>query len=287
MVLLMGVLIGMHVFTLEGATDAWNALPKVEATGTSLPAPVLKAVSLEFDGVVSDYLFLKALVFMGSKIPRAGQRFSLTPDEWAWFDNLLTVSVSLDPYFVDPYFVGNAYLTWDAGMVKEANALLEIGAQYRTWDWTIPFFIGFNYFYFLQENDKAAEYLMQASRTPGASPILASLASKLAFKAKRTESSIQFLEEMIKKTDDESLKKLFETRVQAFRAILALENAADAYQQKFRKRPLKLNDLVDKKIIAEIPNDPYGGKFYLDAEGTVKSTTDHMLMPYQRANRQQ
>jgi hypothetical protein len=281
----MGILIGTHVFTLERATDAWNALPKVETTGTSLPAPVLKAVSLEFDGVVSDYLFLKALVFMGSKIPRAGQRFSLTPDEWAWFDNLLTVSVSLDPYFVDPYYIGNAYLTWDAGMVKEANALLEKGAQYRTWDWTIPFFIGFNYFYFLQENDKAGEYLMQASRTPGASPILASLASKLAFKAKRTESSIEFLEEMIKKTDDESLRKLFETRVQAFQAILALEKAVETYRGKFGKTPDHLDELIKKGIIAEIPKDPYGGKFFLAEEGAVKSTTIHMLMPHEPQHR--
>jgi hypothetical protein len=65
---------------------------------------------------------------------------------------------------------------------------------------------------------------------PGASPALASLASKLAFKANKTETLSPFSKEMIRRTDDESLKELFEKRG-SLQAILALEKAVDAYQQ--------------------------------------------------------
>ncbi len=41
-----------------------------------------------------------------------------------------------------------------------------------------------------------------------------SLASRLAYKDKKTENAILFLEALAKKTEDERLKKEYETRIQ-------------------------------------------------------------------------
>jgi hypothetical protein len=165
-------------------------------------------------------------------------------------------------------------------MIKETNALLEKGARYRDWDPLIPFFIGFNYFYFLQENDIASTYLMEASRRPGASPIFASLATKLAYKSQRTENAIVFLEEILKKMNDETLKKEYETRLEALNDVLSLENAVNTYKKKFGRIPGCLDDLIKKGIIQEIPKDPYQGEFYIDPQGTVKTTSEYLLLPY-------
>lgn len=273
----------VHFLSVNKLTEQHDILRKTgyQEQLFTLPSPILRIIALDYKGIVSDFLFMKGMTYIGSFASEEG-RFQLNEEQWRGFYNILDVATDMDPYFQDPYYLANAFLTWDAGMVREANVLLEKGSKYRTWDWTMPFFIGFNYFYFLQDYDKAAEFLMIASRRPGASPTMASLASKLAFKAKRTENSIAFLEEMIKKTDDKSMIKLFKTRVEAFKAILALEKAVDEYRQKFKRSPANLDELIKKKIIFEIPKDPYGGKFFVDSQGAIKTTSESLLLPYHR-----
>ncbi len=271
-----------HILALDKAAKEFAALPKGEQETYQLPGPLMKITSLEFDGIASDFLFLKALVFIGKTIEQDNLE-KLDSDAWGGFASQVRAVTYLDPYFVDPYYLGNAYLPWYAGMVNETDALLDRGSRYRTWDWEMPFLAGFNCFYFLQDNDKAAQYLMEASRRPGATPVIASLASKLAFKAKRIETSILFLEEMRKKTDDETAKSLFKKRIEAFKAIFSLEKAVKKYRKKFGKVPARLDELVKEGVLREFPRDPYGGTFYLDASGWVHSTTEQQFMPHVRS----
>ena len=218
---LLAALFSLHVILLGRAGLEMKTLPSGAGQGFVLPSPVLKITSLEFKGLVSDFLFLKALVFEGGTYERKEPR--MKPEEWGWLDKVLTASTDLDPYFFDPYFFANAYMTWDGGMIRETNALLEKGIQYRDWDWMLPFFAGFNSFFFLHDNVKAAEYLMTAPRRPGPSEQLASLAARMAYKEKKTENAILFLEAMAKKTEDEHLKKEYETRIRALRGRLLLK----------------------------------------------------------------
>ena len=62
---------------------------------------------------------------------------------------LAEIPVDDELIIVDPYFYANAFLPWDAHMTEETNRLLEKGSRYRDWDWMLPFFIGFNDFFFL------------------------------------------------------------------------------------------------------------------------------------------
>lgn len=272
-IILILLLFPVHVSIISKVTEAKKLLPKGEDTSYVLPSPILKIMALEFDGLASDYTFLKALVFFGSTLERE-ERPRLKNWEWRWMYNILKASTDLDPYFLDPYYVAEAQLTWEGNMVRETNTLLEKGSRYRDWDWMLPFYLGFNSFYFLHEDAKASEYLMEASKRPGAIPMLASLATRLAYKGKKTENAIIFLQEMIKRTEDESIRKQYETRLNALKVILFLERAAAVYQKRFKKQPETVDDLIAKNIIKEIPKDPYGGKFYIDKDGSIKTTSE-------------
>jgi hypothetical protein len=275
------ILASLHVITLGKSTVTRKQLPRGEESGIVLPSPLLRIIALEFKGLVSDYLFLDAIGYYGGTMNRS-ERPRVKEWEWQWFDKTLSATTDLDPYFLDPYLFGNAIFTWEAGMIRETNILLEKGSRYRTWDWMLPFFAGFNYFYFLQENEKAAELLMEASRRPDANPMLVSIASKLVFKEKKTETSIQFLEEMLQRTDDESTKQRFTKRIEALRGILLLEKAVANYEQRYHIKPRSFDMLISKGIIQSVPQDPYGGKFYLDPSGSVKSTTEYELIPHRK-----
>jgi hypothetical protein len=292
-IVLLLVLITLQVFVLGRATEENKKLPMSQDDGYVISSPILKIAALEFDGLASDFMFLKALVFVGSTferqkmpnntgIPLINQETQWIKEwEWRWLYNVLDSSAGLDPYFLDPYYFANANLTWGGGLIQETNLLLEKGNRYRNWDWLLPFYIGFNNFYFLHNNDIASEYLMEASRRPNGSPSLASLAARLAYKDKRTEYSILFLEEILKNTTDEVIKNRYKTRLQSLNDILYLEKAVIAFKQKFRHNPDHLDALIQKHIIEKFPVDPYRGKYYIDSQGKVRTTSESMLVPYQ------
>jgi hypothetical protein len=271
----------LHVFLLQRAVTESKMLPAAPESGIVIPTPVLAITSLEFKGFVSDLLFIKALIFQGSTYERKEEP-RMKPEEWQWLNRVLIASTDLDPYFSDPYFLANAHMTWEAGMVRETNELLEKGTQYRDWDWVLPFFSGFNNFFFLHDDAKAAELLMTASQRPGPSEQLLSLAARLAFKGKKTENAILFLEAIAKKTDDERQKKDYETRIRALRTRLFLERSVTAYKARFGRPPVSLQKLVETGVVKEIPQDPYGGKFFIDPVGEITGTSDYQLIPYQR-----
>jgi len=278
---LLAVLVTMHVFLLGKAGIERKTLPSDVGGGFVVPSPVLKITSLEFKGIVSDLLFIEAMAFKGSTYERKEQP-RMNPEEWQWFDKILNVSTDLDPFFLDPYVFANANMTWEGGMIRETNTLLEKGTQYRDWDWMLPFFAGFNSFFFLHDNTKAAEYLMTASRRPGPSEQLASFAARLAYKDKKTENAILFLEAIEKKTEDERLKKEYETRIHALQARLILERSVSTYKEKFNRTPVSLQRMIENGILKEIPRDPYGGKFSIGPDGEITCTSDYLLMPKQR-----
>lgn len=270
---LLVILSAFHVLALAKAAEQKKSLPRNEGSSYVIPSPILKITALEFDDIASDFMFLQALVFEGSTFERK-ERPRVKEWEYKWMYNTLNASTDLDPYFFDPYYMGTTVLTWEGNLIMETNAMLDKGIRHREWDTALPFYAGFNSFYFLQDNDKASEYLMEASKRPGASPLYVTLAVRLANKAKKTENAIIFLQEMLKNTEDEALKKSYEKRLDTLKKMLFLERAAALYEERFKTKPEKLEDLLAKNIIREIPPDPYNGKFYIDKDGSIKTTSE-------------
>lgn len=239
--------------------------------GEVLPAAVLRLTSLEFDGVAADLMQLRAMVAFGEMLE---QKNPPTSGEWHWLQGTLRNAVELDRYFYDPYIFGNAILTWDAKMVKEANALLSRGVQARTWDYTLPFFLGFNHFYFLKDDARAADYLMESARRPGAPPLVAALATRLQYRRSRAETAAAFLQEILRQTEDPATRKDFEMRLVTLQQIVLLERLVAVYVANSGKQPKSLQELQQAGLIDHLPPDPYGGNYYLDADGSIKTTSD-------------
>jgi len=271
--LLLLVIVPAYSAILSNLSIMNRNLHKGDVVNAVLPSSILKITSLEYHGIAADLQYLKALIFFGSTITGEGKR-SVKEWEYTWISNTLKVSTDLDPYFLDPYFLANSILAWDANRASEANVLLEKGTRYRDWDYWLPFYLGFNHYYFLNDTSKASEFLMIASKRPGADPFFGYFAARLAYKGNKTENAVIFLEGVLKSTKDHSLRKDYEIRLEALRKILFLEKAVAQYKEMKGKHPDSLNSLVENRIIEKIPEDPYGGKFYIDAEGTVKTSSD-------------
>ncbi|MEZ4600213.1 MAG: hypothetical protein R2940_10550 [Syntrophotaleaceae bacterium] len=266
-------LVSAHVVLLNEAGRARRDLPVPGDHGLVVPGPLLRLIAGEFRGIAADFLFLQGLVAYGRTLE---QDLGKEEKHQAWHRvyRLMDASTDLDPYFFDPYYFANAALSRNPAMVPKINAMLEKGLHRRDWDWMLPFFLGFNHFYYLEDNAKAAEFLMIGARRPGAMPLLATLAARLTYQENRTENAIVFLRGILSRTEDEQTRELYRTRLEALEKIYYLERASAVYRQRFGRAPKDVRDLLVAEIIPSIPEDPYGGSFYLAPDGSVQSTSD-------------
>ena len=148
---------------------------------------------------------------------------------------------------------------------------------HRTWDPWLAFYLGFNNAYFLKDYPKAAVYMQQAAEISGNS-LFTKLASRYFYESRQTELGLVFLNAMIQKARDPAVRRTYEIRRQALLAVDVIEKALRAYRSKHQVAAKSLENLVSGGFLVKIPADPYGGKFYLDQTGRVRSTS-HFANP--------
>lgn len=232
--------------------------------------PVMKVLSVDHRHFVSEWLFLRVLTYYGGQVEQhqAGKSPSIQfRDMYAYLD----AASNLDPCNADVYYFAQAIFPWSLGRVAETNALLVRGLPCRTWDSLLPFFLGFNAHYFLKNYDSAAKYYQQAADMTG--DVLAiNLTARSLYEANETRVALSFLRIMLKKTDNTTVRLQLQMRIDALQAIDILETAASSFRETRDRQPLSIQELVSAGLLGEIPRDPYGGTFYLDA-GKVRTTS--------------
>jgi hypothetical protein len=167
------------------------------------------------------------------------------------------------------------------GRAKEVNNMLDYGMRYRTWDYQLPFYAGFNAAYFLKDYAGAAEYMKKAAQLSG-DPLFTNLAGRFFYESGREDLGIIFIKSMEKGTRDMKVKKLFQMRIQALEAVHVIRTAVKSFTSRYGRLPLTVDELVQKGLLASVPVDPYGGKFFITSDGSVESTSKLALGPRAR-----
>jgi tetratricopeptide (TPR) repeat protein len=222
---------------------------------------------------------MKVLIYYGGIVGGAmdGRVISEPPD-LRGMSQILHGAVQLDPYNMDVYYFAQGFLTWDAKQYKIANELLEYGMKYRTWDWSLPSFVGFNYAYFLKDYTKAAEFYKRAGELSG-NQLFNSLAGRYMHEAGQTELALAYLTSREQKELNPILKRSYQIRIQAFSEVRRIENARDCYRQQYGALPPSVESLVQTGLLKPSPVDPYNGRFYIEADGKISSTSKFAFLP--------
>jgi hypothetical protein len=235
-----------------------------------VPSKVTGLVSLEFKGIVSDFLFLKLSTLLGDKIIKK-EKFKQNQADFIY--QAADIITDLDPWFWDAYLMADMVLAWDFKEIDLANKLLLKAKKYRTWDFKVPYYLGFNYFYFLQDNENGSKYLMEASKLPGSPEYLPALATRLSVYQNNYGPAIVFLMDLLKSTHASSSVIPLQKRLETLIILENLEKQVDKYEKLNKSLPTDLFDLVKKGFIDRIPDDPYGGKFILLPNKRVFTTS--------------
>lgn len=265
------VLLLSYLAIISSFTDYMKNKPFVEKIGYTPEPGVLKLLSADHSRFMASSLLMKVISYFGSLVEEAPNKVSLPP-EYPAMQQMIESAVQLDPYNMDAYYFAQAVMVWDARQVRATNRLLEYGMQYRTWDFYLPYFAGFNYAYFLKDYAKAAECYKRVAELTGDNLII-NLTGRYMYESGRTDLAISYLSLMAKSSSNEAVKKSLQTRLLAFQGVRTIERAADHFSGKFHRHPRSLEELVQKEYLKEFPVDPYGGKFYIDSRGKVRSTS--------------
>ena len=231
---------------------------------------------------MADTGFINTLSFIGYTLEKNNRKIP-KEDGYRIYTSLDAVTL-YNPRYFDPYYVANAFLTWDVGLYKEAISILERGMEYVE-DWRIPFYIGFIYFYFLDDNIKGAEYLRKASKykSAGEYNLLPLLASRLYYEEGKTELAILVLKEQLKVMRDEKMKEAIKARLKTLENALRIRMAIKEFRRKHGRNPRSIEELVKEGLIPANLRDSAGGRFYLTEEGKIRS--EKVLYPVKRGKR--
>lgn len=264
------ILISVYALYLPVFHNILKERSAIQKLGYTPTGRFYRSVVGEYRWFMGDYLSFKSVIYYGGKVKDivAG---NLREVEYYNLYRTVEASVLLNPYNEDIYYFAQGVFTWDIGRIQEVNALLEYGLKYRTWDYQMPFFLGFNYAYFLKDYKKAAVYYQKASEI-SKSPLFTNLAARYLYEGGETALAIGYLRAMIQTTRQEEVKKQYIVRLKALEAVNIIEQAVKRYISEYNTKPT-IEALVKSGILKEIPKDPYGGRFYIDENGKVRTTS--------------
>ena len=229
----------------------------------------LKPALLGYHHLGADVLWLRLLQVLGEK--------RNTSDQYEWIYHALDVITTLDPQYDYVYYVGGVVLTNLANRVDLSNRLLEKGFKENPTVWNLPFLLGYNYYFIVGDAAKAANYIAAAARLSGGPAYLPGLASRMYAEANNPDTALQFLEALWRQRQDEGVREVITKRAKEViieRDIRSLESAVQQYHGKQGVYPSTLQELVARKHLSQLPEEPFGGSYELDPQtGKVTSST--------------
>lgn len=265
------LLLVLYISLIVPFTSYLRQKPYVEKLGYVPKVQVLKCLAADQKEFVAAAMVMKVLMYYGSLVEKNANKIEV-PVDYPAMSRIIHAAVQLDPYNMDAYYFAQATLVWDAKQIMLANNLLEYGMHYRTWDYMLPFFCGFNYAYFLKDYKKAAKYYKIAGDLSG-SELYINLAGRYFYESGQTDMAIAYLSVMEKSAFNDSIRKTFQIRLQAIREAKHIELARDRFIKENGRLPTSVDELLQRKYLEKPPVDPYGGRYYLEPDGKVRSTS--------------
>jgi len=264
------LLLPFYAYLHMGSWTQRAELRQAPTTSFLVPSQFSRVLACGYKGLLADFQFLRVLTFYGD---RSANQQPLSTQDWDYFRDSIDVLTDLDPYFYDPYVLTEGLLTWDAGRFEDANTLLAKGARYRRNDWRLPYFIGFNNFFFLKDYAAGAEHIMAASRLPDSPSYLPTLAARLAYYGGKSQTAVLFLKQMLAENSDERLAKRLQLRLSALERAALIEAALQRFRHEKQRDVENVKELVTAGYVQQLPEDPYGGQWRILPNGRVFSTS--------------
>jgi tetratricopeptide (TPR) repeat protein len=232
-------------------------------------AKYLRPMSLGYENVLADILWFRAISYFGKHYRQ--------DRTYPWLAHMCDLVTDLDPKARHVYQFAGVILPWEANQAEAGIRMLEKGVRVFPESWILRYHLGFNYYFFENDYDKAIENLKIAAQLPGVHPTVAELVAVLAQHRYGPETTLKFLSELEGGIYSDEVRDVVRQQMKEARLAVRLEHIGDAVER-YRKRtgriPASAETLVEAGLLTEVPEDPFGGSWKIDPEtGKVRSST--------------
>jgi len=210
-----------------------------------------RLAALSFEAAVTDYYWLLAVQLVGGAM--GGHDL---PSRQV--GRLIDVVTTVDPWVDHPYRFAALWLTDNEENVRTANRLLVRGIAHHPMDWRNRYHLGFNHFFYLGENERAADVLEGAIPLAGSPAYLGPLVARMRLNQLGLEIAAAFLAELARTTEDEYKRAEYGKsldEIQVERSARLLDRARDEYIQRHGRDIERLEDLLagPEPVLANLP----------------------------------
>lgn len=232
----------------------------VERPPLYLPeANTVRLVTLGFNNFFSDILWFNTVNYFGKQY--------LGSKDYRWLNEMCGLVTSLNPNALHVYEFCGTLLSWIGKEPEQSNALLSKAIEHHPTQWRYHYLRGFNYWYFLEQPEKARDDFEAAAKLPDAPPFLGSLASRLMVRTENPSTAVAFLNDLINNSTNQAARDALTEKLK--RAILSrdiwsLEQAVEKFKSSKGRNPINLAELVVENYVATLPTEPFGGSYSLD-----------------------
>lgn len=245
--------------------------------GANLELRQQKRVSASAEIQVALPLFIQVFMAGGDRFLAANlgviralitETAKMHPDEFKILGKVQVDASWLNPAHEDNYYIAAATLPWN-GQLDAAQTVLSRASLARPFDYQPAFYYAFNLFHFNGDVTGASQWLRAAAaKLPDDERlVMENFAARWLDKADDLGLAITVVEAMAKQAKRKDFRNYLLQRAQRLRDLLALRQAASAFQQK-NGRPLEsIEQLVGAGLMTEQPVDPFGAGYALDSDG--------------------
>ena len=235
--------------------------------------PLAAKLALEFRSLAADVYWMRAVVYYGGKrlISARQEGGAALTANFDLLYPLLDLATALDPHFKVAYRFGAIFLTEafpsGPGRPDLAIALLERAIRNDTATWEYMEDIGFVYYWWLRDFDKASEWFKRASEQPGAPSWMAPLAATTLAEGGDRESSRFLWTQLHQNTEVEWVRTNATLRLRQLDAmdiIDELNRRVERFIAREQRPPRDWREFAEAERLRGIPVDPSGMPYLLD-----------------------
>ena len=270
------------VYFVQSAIDRGARLYHSGQEALFLPSGrVIKKLSLGYHGLLADIYWMRAVQYYGGKRMKNEPGFRL-------LEPLIDIATRLDPQLVHAYRFGSIFLSErepiGADQPERAIALLKKGIEHNPDEWQLYRDVGFIYYWFLNDYEKAAESFLEGSKNPKSAVWMKTFAAQLLAQGGSREAARFLWQEVYQTSENQRMKENAREHLQKLTAeedIETLQILIKKIESKTGRKIGSIEELVVLGFLKAPPVDPKGFRYILDPQlGQVGLSPDSAIRRY-------
>ena len=182
-----------------------------------LNGPVMKRLTLAFNGVAADWYWMRSLQYVGRKIVKYEDSHEgnldlhdLSSLDLSLLPSLLRMATTLDPQFLEPYYYG-ALILPDLNP-DEAISLLNYGIAANPGKWRLYQHLGYIYW---QRGDyhKASDVYAAGAKIADAPPWMLAISARMKAEGGAAQAAREMYAHLAEASDDPTVKEMVEKQL--------------------------------------------------------------------------